>query len=351
MNTPIRILLCDDSLVMRRMIKTALEADGSLRVVSEAKHGKEALDKLFDARPDLVVMDVEMPVMDGIDAVREIRKRTAKLPVIMFSSLTSRGAEATLDAMEVGASDVATKPSNIGHIGQAISHVQRELVPKIYKCVGMAPTNSKAAPRRTPQAKPSHKVASKGIEVVGVGVSTGGPEALEKLMSGLPHDFPIPILVVQHMPPIFTKRLAERLSSKTGHHVREAENGEEVTAGQILIAPGDHHLQATRDRSVVRTKLTQGPPENSCRPAVDPLFRSLATTYGSGCLGVVLTGMGKDGTDGARALRRSGAKILVQDKQSSVVWGMAGNIVECGLSDQVLPLDRMAQELIRSIQR
>lgn len=347
MEGPIRIMLCDDSLVIRRMTKTALESDPGLHVVCEAKHGKDALDKLFDARPDLVVMDVEMPVMDGIDALREIRKRTAKLPVIMFSSLTHKGAEATYDAIEAGATDVAAKPSSIGHIGQAIAHVHRELVPKIYKAMGVARPYSPTPPPTEKPGPPAR--ALNGISAVGVGVSTGGPEALEQFMSAIPRDFPVPILVVQHMPPVFTQRLAERLATKTGHCVREAEDGEEITGSKILIAPGDHHLLTVRDRTVVRAKLSQEAPENSCRPAVDPLFRSLASTYGSNCLGLILTGMGKDGTNGARALRDSGAKIMVQDKQSSVVWGMAGNVVECGLTDRVLPLNQLAQEVIRTV--
>ena len=372
MSNSIRVLLCDDSSVMRRLLKAALRVDADIEVVCEAKHGQDALDKLFDARPDVVVMDVEMPVMDGIDAVREIRKRTANLPIIMFSSLTSRGAEATLDAIDAGASDFATKPASAGHITRAMAHVQTTLIPKIhYWCdrplyrpeQKANPVTRPASPTPRPVARqpvvtntsaspiPVQRVDhGTPVSAIAIGVSTGGPQALAQLVADLPHEFPAPILIAQHMPPVFTGLLADRLAAQTSHVVREAKDGDELKPNEILIAPGDHHMVISRDRSVVRARLNQDEPENSCRPAVDPLFRSFAECYGSKCLGVVLTGMGKDGEKGAEALRQRGARIVVQDEQTSVVWGMPGNVAKRGLADRILPLDQIAMEIVRATQ-
>lgn len=367
-----RVMLCDDSAVMRRLIRTALKAEPSIEVVAEAGNGEEALAQLFDARPDVLIMDVEMPVMDGIDCVRAVRRLTTQLPIIMFSSLTAGGAEATLDAIEAGATDFATKPASVGHIAEAMAHVREALVTKIRQCLGLpgqavepeqvpatdtiraAPLQLGTSPAYSGPTPPQRSAdTSSGnvtgpIHAIGVGVSTGGPQALSRLVKALPVDLAVPILVVQHMPPVFTRLLAQRLSAQNGHRVREAVNAEELRPGEILIAPGDHHLLAVRDRNTIRTSLNQEPPENSCRPAVDPLFRSMADCYGNRCLGVVLTGMGKDGAGGAKALQDKGARVYVQDQESSVVWGMPGHIVECGLADRILPIEQIAHELIRA---
>lgn len=366
MNKPIRVMLCDDSALMRRLIKTAMKSDPDVLVVSEAENGQDALDKLFDAKPDIIVMDVEMPVMDGIDAVRHIRKRTTKLPIIMFSSLTKRGAEATLDAVDAGATDFATKPANAGQIGEAMAHVRNDLIKKIHQWA-RPPVIAPPKPiqtNRPPQFKPAPEASSLSPQpspvptadggqlvspsAIAIGVSTGGPQALAKLVTNLPVDFPVPILIAQHMPPVFTGLLAKRLNAAKGHDVREATDGDELRPGQILIAPGDHHMVVTRDSAVVRARLNQDAPENSCRPAVDPLFRSIAKCFGKRSLGVILTGMGKDGEKGALELRNCGARIFVQDEASSVVWGMPGNLVRCGLADRVLPLEQIAMEMIRA---
>ena len=366
MTSATRVMLCDDSAVMRRLIKTALSGEASLEVVAEAANGAEVLKALADARPDVLIMDVEMPVMDGIDCVREIRKRGDSLPIIMFSALTTRGAEATFDAIEAGANDFAAKPASTGHITKAMSYVRECLVGKIHQWSGrtgaatggnLVPVQERVAGSPPSQAWPPAAGAEpldqpmENIAAVAVGVSTGGPQALAKLIEGLPVSFSVPLVIVQHMPPVFTKLLAQRLGSLKGHQVREAGNGEELRAGEILIAPGDHHLLVVKDGQVVRTALSKEPPENFCRPAVDPLFRSMAECYGNRCIGVVLTGMGKDGANGARALRNKGARVYVQDEASSVVWGMPGNIAECGLADRVLPVEQIASELNRLTDR
>ncbi|QDV42742.1 Chemotaxis response regulator protein-glutamate methylesterase [Stieleria neptunia] len=353
MNKEIRVMVCDDSAIMRRLIKTALELEPSMKVVCEAKHGRDAIDQLDPTRPDIVVMDIEMPVMDGVEAVREIRKLGRTLPVIMFSSLTSRGAEASLDAIAAGATDFATKPTGAGHIQQALESLRRDLIPKLLqwtagKRADSIATVSPAEP--TPAFATRDAEGSKrGVAAIAIGVSTGGPQALSKLLSGLPHDFPAPILIVQHMPPVFTGLLAERLSAQTGHCVREAADGDRLTPGTILIAPGDYHMVASRERDGVHVRLNQEPPENACRPSVNPLFCSLGNCFGDQALGVVLTGMGQDGTRGAQSLKACGARVYVQDQESSIVWGMPGQVAECGLADRVLPLDQIAFQILRVV--
>lgn len=371
MNQITRVLLCDDSSVMRRLIKTALQTDPNVKVIGEAKHGKDACDQAATIKPDVIIMDVEMPVMDGIDAVRTLRKRRMEIPVIMFSSLTSRGAEATLDAIEAGASDFATKPVAAGHIDDAIRHVQNDLIPKVHhwgrrprrvfnppatkppvaagRAVPTTPAQNRPLQNRSEQKRPARKTGT--AAAIAIAVSTGGPHALSRIIGQLPVNLNASVLIAQHMPPVFTGLLAERLAAQKGHQVKEATEGDVVEPGTILIAPGDFHMTVERDSTLVRARLGQGVPENSCRPSADPLFRSVAAVYGRNCLGVVLTGMGSDGVNGAAVLSQTGAKIIAQDKETSVVWGMPGNVVDRGLADRVLPLEQIADELIRATAR
>lgn len=365
-------MICDDSSVIRRLVKGALTTDPQLQVVYEAENGKDAVDNVGSVRPDVVVMDVEMPIMDGIDAARTIRRRCRTLPIIMFSSLTSQGAEATMDALSAGANDFAIKPAGTNNFQAAKEQVQKELIGKIRNLVG-TPVDEKeklglqkAVPvassfeRRTVSparrevvatAEASTFIGSKGnVSAIAIGVSTGGPEALGKLISKLPKPFPVPILITQHMPPVFTGLLAERLSQQTGHQVREAKQGDVVTAGEILIAPGDFHMTVYREKHNVKTQLDKSPPENSCRPSVDPLFRSVGKVYGREAIAVVLTGMGTDGGAGSRVIKQTGGRVFVQDKESSVVWGMPGHVAEIGQADRVLPLEQIATELIRAVE-
>jgi len=354
----IRVLIVDDSVVIRRIVSDVLAADPDLEIAGTAANGSIALQKLIQVNPDIVTLDIEMPGMGGIDALKELRKTHPRLPVIMFSTLTERGAAATFEALSCGASDYVTKPANVGSVGLAMERVREQLIPKIKAlCQASNPSTLARAPTAAamPILAPVPALARDSswrpgaIEVVAIGVSTGGPNALAEIVPALPGTFPVPIVLVQHMPPLFTKLLAERLNSKSALEVREACGGEELLAGNIYLAPGDYHLVVGRKGLRIMTALTQAPPENSCRPSVDVLFRSVAETYKSSVLAVVLTGMGQDGLRGCEDIKRCGGSVFVQDEATSVVWGMPGFVSRAGLADRVLPLHDVARELVRRV--
>ena len=345
---PIRILLVDDSIVIRKVLSDTLSADPALEVVGTASDGRIALSKIAVLNPDLITLDIEMPVMDGLETLAAVRKLYPKLPVIMFSTLTERGAEATLDALALGASDYATKPSNTGNPEIAIQHIRCELIPKIKALCGVATLQIVQTARPAPAMK-VRAARNSRIEIVAIGTSTGGPNALAKVLPLLPQDFPVPIVVVQHMPPVFTRLLAERLASHSTIAVSEGAPGTELRPGQAWIAPGNFHMTVSRTALHPRLELNQDAPQNSCRPAVDVLFRSVAAAYGSRVLGVVMTGMGSDGVHGAEAIRQAGGEVIIQDESSSVVWGMPGLAYAAGQTDGVYPLDELAQEITRRV--
>lgn len=336
----IRVLVVDDSVVIRRLLADELGQDADLEVVGTAPHGRSALARLPQWTPDVVILDVEMPEMDGLQALREMRKTYPKMPVIMFSGQTERGAAVTLEALALGASDYFPKPS-VGGVEESRRVVREQLVPKI---------KSLCAPRGRPTPLPPPG-PSRGprcrIDAVAIACSTGGPNALSELFAHLPADFPVPILIVQHMPPMFTRLLAERLSAVHRVPAEEGSAGAVVVPGRAYVAPGDHHMTVERDGAAVRLALNQGPPENSCRPAADVLFRSVARAYGPSALGVVLTGMGHDGTRGCEAIVEAGGRVVAQDEATSVVWGMPGSVARAGLAEKVLPLSMIAHELLQ----
>lgn len=351
---PIRVLIVDDAVVVRRLVADALSSDPMIEVAGVAATGRIALAKLPQVNPDLVVLDVEMPEMDGLATLAAIREAYRRLPVIMFSVLTERGAEATLDALALGATDYVTKPTNMTRGGADLAGVYDVLITKI-KALGpgvaglAVAAQPAAAPirprrRRSAPARGLHRT-----EIVAVGASTGGPHALEVFLGALPLAFPVPIVIVQHMPPIFTRRLAERLAAKAALQVREGTPNTVLQPGHAWVAPGDYHMMVARAEAGVRIHTHQAPPENSCRPAVDVLFRSVAATYGPGALAVVLTGMGRDGLRGCEAIHEAGGQVLVQDEASSVVWGMPGFVARADLADAVLPLDQLAPEVERRV--
>ncbi|TVR66784.1 MAG: chemotaxis response regulator protein-glutamate methylesterase [Gemmatimonadales bacterium] len=358
--SPIRALVVDDAVVVRRMVSDVLDEDPGIEVAGVAANGRIALQKVPQVSPDVIILDVEMPVMDGLETLKALGKEYPDLPVIMFSTLTERGAEVTLDALSLGASDYVTKPSNVGSVVLARQRIREELIPRIYALTGKGTPGlppPRSAPRRQVVPTPKPVTATTRLRpslpgrvtAVVIGVSTGGPNALAEVIPALPPDFPVPVLIVQHMPPLFTRLLADRLSSGGGLPAEEAVSGTRILPGRALLAPGDWHMEVEVRDSAHLVRLHQGPQENSCRPAVDVLFRSAARVFGPGTLGIVLTGMGKDGLRGSEDIHRAGGRIIVQDQASSVVWGMPGYVAEAGLAHRILPLDRVAEELRRVV--
>jgi two-component system chemotaxis response regulator CheB len=345
----IRVLVVDDSVVIRKLLCDTLSEDPGLEVVGTASDGRIALAKIAQLRPALVTLDIEMPVLNGLETLAALRRSYPTLPVIMFSTLTERGAEATLEALSLGASDYATKPSNSGSAGAAIERIRLELIPKIKALCGKAAVKLRPPVPPCPPRPPLR--SSSPIEIVAIGTSTGGPNALAEVLPRLPRDFPVSIVIVQHMPPIFTRLLAERLSKHSAIPVEEGSAGTLLCPGHAWIAPGNFHMKVIRAGLGSVLNLSQGPPENSCRPAVDVLFRSVAEYYGAKALAVVMTGMGSDGVMGSREIRNAGGEVIIQDEASSVVWGMPGLVHASGFADAVYPLDHLAAEITRRVTR
>ena len=356
--SPVRVVVVDDSVVIRRVLTDMLASDPDIDVVATAANGRIGLEKIRATRPDIVILDIEMPVMDGLATLPLLRAEFPQLPVVMFSTLTTRGGAATLDALALGATDYLTKPESLGGREQTVAAIRAELVPKLKvlgrtrRSVRPVTTLRPATPRPAPARPTATATARARIDVVALAVSTGGPKALQEVVPNLPATFPVPIVLVQHMPPVFTGLLAERLDRSSKLRVVEATDGMPVRAGTVYIAPGGHHMVVAKCRGGdVVTQLNDAPPENSCRPAADPLFRSVVAAYGANALGVVLTGMGADGCKGARAFVDAGAEVVAQDEASSVVWGMPGAVVRAGLAAAEVPLEHVADELVTRVSR
>lgn len=372
----IRVLVCDDSGVMRRLITSALTTDPSIEVVGVAASGRLALQRIAELDPDVVTLDVEMPEMTGLEALVALRAAGDHVPVLMLSSLTVRGALVTIDCLVAGADDYAAKPSHAANAEAATAQLAAELVRKVKALASRPrtgrprpltvhddapssraiPPSAASAPSPSSSSAPAASAAlafprasREPVSLVAIGTSTGGPVALAEVLRGLAATLPVPIVVVQHMPPVFTKYLADRLTAELGFPVHEAKDGDRLTAGAAWLAPGDFHMEVQRDGTRVVARLHQGPAVNSCRPSVDVLFRSVAAVYGGGALAVVLTGMGDDGRRGCEWLKREGAAVIAQDEASSVVWGMPGSVVKAGLADDILPLAEVAAAIRRRV--
>jgi two-component system chemotaxis response regulator CheB len=300
-----------------------------------------------------------MPEMDGLETLRCIRREHADVTVIMLSTVTQRGAGITMDALALGANDYVAKVSNGGSLDQSTTSLRAELVPKILQFFQFPeegqPSGPPAPSRPATPVLPQNAVAPakprvvQRPQIVAIGVSTGGPTALSEVLPRLPRDFPLPVLIVQHMPPVFTRLLAERLATQCALRVEEAADGSTVGPGKMLIARGDYHMRVRRSGTQVVVALDQSSPENSCRPAVDVMFRAVGEVYGGGAIAVILTGMGQDGVRGAEVLKANGACVIAQDEASSVVWGMPGLVVKAGLADAVVPLERVAAEIMKHV--
>ncbi len=340
----IRTLVVDDSVVARRVISDILAAEDDFEVVGTAPNGRLALAKIERLRPQLVTLDIEMPELDGLQTLAEIRARHPEVQVIMVSNLTRRGASITVEALFLGASDYVTKASQTSSPDEARQYLRDQLLAKARAlATPPAPVRTVAPPARSaPPKRPA--------EVVVIGASTGGPNALTDILKGLKHPFPAPILIVQHLPANFTNFFARRLDAVCPLPVFEASDGAPVAPGEVWIAGGNRHLETRATAGGIRLATTDGPPVNSCRPAADVLFESAAACFGSGILAVVLTGMGQDGLNGCRAVRKAGGQVIAQDRESSVIWGMPGQVAGAGLADVVLPLSEIGAEIASRVQ-
>jgi two-component system chemotaxis response regulator CheB len=341
----IRVLVVDDSVVVRRLVTKALTGDPAIDVVGTASSGRLALERVRQLTPDVVTLDIEMPDMDGLETLRRLRAEHPRLPVVMFSSLTERGAAATLDALALGANDYVTKPTLVGSHAGAMATVRDQLVPRIKAlCAARTPALPQLLVRPT-RPEVERPEPTQPVDVVAIGASTGGPDALMTVLQALPADFRLPILVVQHMPALFTRLFARRLDANCAISVREARDGDPIEPGTALVAPGDFHLAVASEGGRPRAVVHQQGPENWVRPAVDVLFRSVAEVYRARALAVVLTGMGQDGIRGCEQLRDAGAQVVAQDEATSVVWGMPGGVAKAGLAGTVLPIGAVAGHL------
>jgi len=390
----IRVIVVDDTIIVRRLVSDVLNSDPEIEVVGVAANGQIALDKVRQLEPDLVTLDVEMPVMDGIEALMHLRREHPYLPIIMFSTTTQRGAAKTLEALSLGASDYVTKPSQTGSLEASLERVREELLPKVKSLAESARNSARArllsAPTReagsgsslgaaspladvctpsggarslerrevvvptrvapAPERARSHEDAvarAIPIDVIAIAVSTGGPNALNEVIPALPASLNVPVLIVQHMPPMFTQMLAQRLDSASPLKVEEGREGAPIEPGRIYLAPGGRHMEVQRVAGGYAVHLTDDPEENSCRPAADVLMRSVAEHYGPRSLGVVLTGMGQDGLRGCEAIAKAGGSVFAQDEASSVVWGMPGAVVAAGIASRVVSLQDMAGHIYR----
>ncbi len=351
----IRVLIVDDSPFIRNVVGRALRDDPGFEVAGTAADGLEAITKTAELRPDVVTLDVEMPRMNGLEAIAGIRAAWPPAYIVMLSTLTEVGARVTVDALIRGANDYVSKTAQAGAAGGlAVERLKRELTAKIrqFFATRTPPPSSYVAPKpvdalRFVAAAPER--ARSRRKVIAIGVSTGGPTALNDVIPALPPRLPVPVLIVQHMPPMFTRILAERLNAASALRVMEAEDGMAVENGCVLIAPGNYHMRVRKRGAQVFITLDQGAPENSCRPAVDVLLRSVNEVYGGSALAVILTGMGQDGLNGVRALKKNGAYIIAQDEASSVVWGMPGAVARAGVADAVIHLKQVVPEILKQV--
>jgi two-component system chemotaxis response regulator CheB len=338
-----RVMVCDDSIVIRSAIGRMLETDPGIRVVARVGNGQLAIEELRRESIDVLVLDIEMPVMDGLSALPRLLEIDPGLMVIMVSTLTTRGADVTLRALRLGAADYVPKPSASGLGGD--DAFRRELLEKVN---GLARLRRRRAAAVVPEQAGLrlHPAGARAPQLLAIGSSTGGPQALFKLVPGLGIGLRVPVVVAQHMPATFTPILADHLSKLGGLPCTEAKNGEALRAGHIHLAPGDYHLTIEATAGVLRSRLTRDPPENFCRPSVDAMLRSAAAACDGRVLCAMLTGMGHDGLAGTRAVIERGGIAVAQDEATSVVWGMPGAIAQAGLCYAVLPLPRIAPKLL-----
>ncbi len=359
----IRALVVDDTIVYRKIVGDVLKQIPGVDVVGSANNGKIALSKIASLHPDLITLDIEMPEVNGIEVLQELRKMDDPPVVIMLSTLTQEGSEMTIKALELGAFDFISKPAegrmaeNMQKVKDAISpiitalHRRKETRFKIQNKLRSARPRPSSVPSPVPHPKQQSRVVRAKSEVVGIGISTGGPNALTAMIPQLPANLKACILIVQHMPPVFTASLANSLNNKSPMTVKEAQDGDLIEPGKILIAPGGKQMKiiAGADGLSRKIKITDDPPENSCKPSADYLFRSIAQHYVGRSTGVIMTGMGSDGSKGLVQMKNNGSVIIAQDEETCTVYGMPKEPVESGVADIVVPLEQIAEEIIKTV--
>lgn len=346
----ISVLIVDDSAFMRKLLSDVFAAETDFHIVDTARNGKDAIDKIKKHKPDIVTLDVEKPILDGISALNIIM-RECPVPVVMISSLTHDGAEATLQALDAGAVDFIAKIS--GPISK-IDGIRQEIIDKCRAAasVDIRKLRQPIGFRTSPAILPSAAVSTAFPEqrIIAIGTSTGGPRALQEILTHLPSNLSCGIVIVQHMPPGFTKSLADRLNNLSALEVKEAENNDIIRPGLALIAPGDFHMTLTRSGTQTSIQLSKSPPIGGHRPAVDPMMESVAKLYGAGAIGVLLTGMGQDGARGMQQIKRQKGSTIAEHASTTVVNGMPKSAIELGVVDVVIPLHDIAAEIVRKTQ-
>ncbi len=351
---PARALVVDDTVIYRRIVSDVLQEIPGVEVVGTAVNGRIALEKIVELHPDFITLDVEMPELNGVQVLQEIKQRGLTTSVIMLSAPNSSSAARTTEALALGAFDFVLKPS--GALPQDnLAQLREKLSPRVEALITKRGKRRPAAPvaeRRAPASVIRHEPVRPGAAtMVAIGVSTGGPEALNRLLPKLPGDLAAPVLIVQHMPPMFTKSLADDLNKRCALHVEEATDGQSVRPGMALIAPGGRQMKIVQEDEQYLVRLTDDPPECACRPSVDYLFRSVSQLCPQSALAVIMTGMGTDGTLGIRLLKRKGAAVIAQNKETCVVFGMPAVAVTEGLADEVLPLEEIASHIVARVGR
>jgi two-component system, chemotaxis family, protein-glutamate methylesterase/glutaminase len=346
MSDKVKVLVVDDSFLMRRIISDIVNSDPHLEVVGKAKDGAEALEKVVSLNPDVVTLDINLPIKNGLEVLEDIIK-TKPTKVIMLSAYTRAGASATIRALELGAVDFIAKPS--GEISLGLEKLKNEIIEKIKLAANFSLDKYMAVISSAGAAQVAREQIAGAKRLVIIGASTGGPKAILTIMKSIPEDIKAAFLIVQHMPKGFTLSFAERISWETGIRAKEAEEGDTVNYGRVLVAPAGSHLLFVKNNGQIKIKLTQDPLVNFVRPSIDVSMSSAVNIFGSQIIGVILTGMGKDGLEGSRKIKEAGGKIFVQDEESSVVWGMPGAVSKAGLTDGVFPLGQISDVLIKNI--
>jgi two-component system chemotaxis response regulator CheB len=359
----LKALVIDDTIVYRKIVGDVLKEIPGVEVVGTANNGKIALSKIDTLKPDLITLDIEMPEVNGIEVLQALKTKENPPVAIMLSTLTQQGSQMTIKALELGAFDFVPKPDQ-GKMAENMKKVKDAILPiiktlqrqkqtrfKIHEKLAKPSVPDKPATYKAPADAAKKTLTRSKSEIVGIGISTGGPNALTKMIPMLPKTLKVPVLIVQHMPPMFTASLANSLNNKSPLEIKEAENGDPLVPGRVLIAPGGKQMKivAAADGISRKIKITDDPPENSCKPSVDYLFRSIAQHYVGRSTGVIMTGMGSDGSKGLMQMKKNGSFIIAQNEETCTVYGMPKAPIEAGIADVIAPLEKIAEEIVKTV--